>query len=268
VGGTRETARAGQALNALVQKFRAIIADAKRSSERIADASRALATASDQVTRSSAAQAESASSVAAAVEQASVSVSETAANASVANEIVGKARAGVERRSPRWPQTVGNVNGIAELIRSLGPERRALDRSSNKIGGIVQVIKEIADQTNLLALNAAIEAARAGEQGRGFAVVADEVRGLAERTGKATQEIASLIGDIQSQIGVTVRRHAAGQRADSGKPRAGRQHRSRAAGHRQDSGAVSPMCRALPTPSASRMRPSSRSPATSSGSPR
>ncbi len=202
--GTQETARAGQALNRLMQKFRDIIADAKHSSEGIADAARALATASEQVTKSSAAQAEASSSVAAAVEQASVSVSETAANARSANEVVVRARAGVERALAAMNETVANVNVIAGLIRASGSSVEQLDLSSQKIGGIVQVIKEIADQTNLLALNAAIEAARAGEQGRGFAVVADEVRKLAERTSKATEEIAGLIRDIQGQVGGTV----------------------------------------------------------------
>ena len=204
VGGTQETVRVGQAINRLVEKFRAIIGDTKRSSDGIAEASGALSVSSDQVSRSTAAQADAAASVAAAIEQASVSVSETATNARVASETVGKARAGAEQALDVMAQTVSNVNGIAVLIQESGARVEALDRSSQKIGGIVQVIKEIADQTNLLALNAAIEAARAGEQGRGFAVVADEVRSLAERTGKATQEIASLIGDIQSHIGETV----------------------------------------------------------------
>ncbi|HEU0283454.1 MAG TPA: methyl-accepting chemotaxis protein, partial [Gallionella sp.] len=202
--GTQETARVGQAINRLMEKFRNIIAQTTHSSEGIADASSVLATSSDQVNRSSSAQSDAASSVAAAVEEISVSVSETAGNARSAAEIVEKSRARTEEVLAIMAGTVKNVNGIATLIRESDASVAQLDERSKKIGGIIQVIKEVADQTNLLALNAAIEAARAGEQGRGFAVVADEVRKLAERTSKATEEIAALIGDIQSHIGGTV----------------------------------------------------------------
>ena len=104
----------------------------------------------------------------------------------------------------------GTIQRIAGNLQTMSGDTQAtaqnvgnLSERASQIGGIVQLIKDIADQTNLLALNAAIEAARAGEQGRGFAVVADEVRKLAERTSHATSEISSLVNHIQNETGAT-----------------------------------------------------------------
>ena len=103
----------------------------------------------------------------------------------------------LEETRAQFEAIAGTLNGAGDVTRKLA------DRSEN-ISSIVNVIREIAEQTNLLALNAAIEAARAGEQGRGFAVVADEVRKLAERTATATQEIGQLLSGIQGEIGQVV----------------------------------------------------------------
>jgi methyl-accepting chemotaxis protein len=202
--GAAEVARTGAVFNLLVDKFRAIILDTQKSSDRITAAAHSLALSSQQVGAGSAVQSDAASSVAASVEQASVSVSETAASAQAAAQVVARARVDSEQARIVMRETVSNMSAVAALIHGSVQKVELLDESSKKIGSIVQVIKDIADQTNLLALNAAIEAARAGEQGRGFAVVADEVRKLAERTALSTGQIAALIAAIQDGISGTV----------------------------------------------------------------
>ncbi len=132
------------------------------------------------------------------------SAAEIAANAELAVNTAARVRTAAQGGQEVVRQTVAGIEHTVSTMQEASGLVVSLNARSDEIGAIISVIKEIADQTNLLALNAAIEAARAGEQGRGFAVVADEVRKLAERTTHATGEIADIIGAIQHDTGSAV----------------------------------------------------------------
>jgi methyl-accepting chemotaxis protein len=135
-----------------------------------------------------------------AVQEMSATITDIAKNTESAASSANEANASAEKGLAVVNNTTGSMREIASSLDTALTGVSELSEDSKKISEITQIINEIADQTNLLALNAAIEAARAGEQGRGFAVVADEVRKLAERTGSATQDISEMIRRIQARI--------------------------------------------------------------------
>ncbi|MBI4332305.1 MAG: methyl-accepting chemotaxis protein [Chloroflexi bacterium] len=185
--------------NTFVEKIQGTISSVVGTADNVASASGELSSLSTQIADGTRDQMEKAAQVAAASEEMSATVMEVAQNASHASEAAEDASQAAQKGGRTVARTVEGMNQIATTIKESSAVITQLGGRSNEIGEIIKVIDEIADQTNLLALNAAIEAARAGEQGRGFAVVADEVRKLAERTTKATKEIEKMILAIQEE---------------------------------------------------------------------
>ncbi|MBU5611380.1 methyl-accepting chemotaxis protein [Geomonas azotofigens] len=194
-----ETGQLMDALKAMAENLRHTIGKVADTSAQVASASTQLHATSEQIATGAEEVAAQAGTVATAGEQMSATSSDIASNCQMAAEGAKRASRTAQNGAEVVERTVTVMGQIAAKVRDTSKTVESLGERSDQIGAIIGTIEDIADQTNLLALNAAIEAARAGEQGRGFAVVADEVRALAERTTRATREIGEMIKAIQNE---------------------------------------------------------------------
>ncbi|MBD3736700.1 MAG: methyl-accepting chemotaxis protein [Pseudomonas balearica] len=192
-----ELRQVAASFNEMAAAMRGLIGSIRDNSDHVADSARSLVTASGQIHVATQCQSDAASSMAAAVEQMTVGIEHIARNAGEADSLAHRSGELSRQGGEIVAAVVEEIRQIAASVSESAHTVAELGERSGQISAIVQVIGDIAAQTNLLALNAAIEAARAGEQGRGFAVVADEVRKLAERTAQSTREIGEMVAAIQ-----------------------------------------------------------------------